>query len=234
MEEEDNIEKENFESESKELTPREIAFRVFRGLIALVAIFGLLYLSGIYQSSFYRRTPLGIKEENLESRLDAENISLPLTIFILANDDSYGSRRTRREARELVENASRIWQQASIQFQVKKLTVLLTRDDELTVFLENPRAFLREFEKYDPEAINVFLLRSLGGINGVAFGSLRSVAVADYTTVYDFRALAHEVGHVLGLEHVPVDRGRLMYKGANGFEFSLEEIMRARDSAIRF
>ena len=68
----------------------------------------------------------------------------------------------------------------------------------------------------------------------MAFGGLRSVAIADYTTVYDFRALAHEIGHLLGLSHVPVDRNLLMYQGANGSELSLEEIMRAREIAPRF
>ena len=69
---------------------------------------------------------------------------------------------------------------------------------------------------------------------GIAFGGLYSVAVADYTTVYDFRALAHEVGHVLGLHHVSGSRGQLMYRGANGFKLSLEEIERARLKAQEF
>ena len=60
------------------------------------------------------------------------------------------------------------------------------------------------------------------------------MAVADYTTVYDFRVLAHEIGHLLGLSHVPVDRNRLMYQGANGSELSLEEIMRSLEIVTRF
>ena len=52
--------------------------------------------------------------------------------------------------------------------------------------------------------------------------------------MYDFRAFAHEVGHVLGLDHVSGSRGQLMYRGANGFDLSLVEIERARISAQEF
>ena len=63
---------------------------------------------------------------------------------------------------------------------------------------------------FDEATINVFLVGNLGGINGIAFGGLNSVAVADYTTVYDFRALAHEIGHILGLHHLLGSKGQLM------------------------
>ena len=77
-------------------------------------------------------------------------------------------------------------------------------------------------------------MKSLHGINGLAFGSARAVFVADFTTVIDFRTFAHEIGHVLGLGHVPRDRGGLMFRGANGFNLTLEEVMVARERAEEF
>ena len=93
---------------------------------------------------------------------------------------------------------------------------------------------MQTIDAFSPATINVFLVGNLGGINGISFGGLSSVAVADYTTVYDFRALAHEVGHTLGLSHVPEVRGRLMYQGANGSLLSSKEIQRARIGAQTF
>ena len=55
--------------------------------------------------------------------------------------------------------------------------------------------------------------------------------VADETTVYDFRATSHEIGHVLGLSHVgPVSR--LMARGVNGFNLIEFEIEVARNKAL--
>ena len=55
--------------------------------------------------------------------------------------------------------------------------------------------------------------------------------VADRTTVFDFRANSHEIGHVLGLQHIgPVNR--LMASGVNGFDLTDEEIEIARRNAL--
>ena len=92
------------------------------------------------------------------------------------------------------------------------------------MFFDTPGVFIRSIDEVDPLTINVFLTRNLWGINGIAYTGLYTVAVADYTSVYDFRVLAHEVGHMLGLEHVLESDGRLMYREANGFALSPQEI----------
>jgi len=228
---EEGLEQQN--EEQKEPTVREIIWRYIRGIIALVVIFGMLYISGIYQFLFYQRTAPSIVQENIESVLDAEGVTIPLTVIILKNDEALGSQRTKEDVIRLVDNASEIWKQANIQLLIQDIFVLDVKDDEIEVFFSTPRLFIHSIEEYNSETINVFLTRTLNGINGIAFGGTNSVAVADYTSVYDFRALAHEVGHILGLTHIQ-NNGRLMHQGANGFELSLEEIMRAREWALRF
>ena len=55
--------------------------------------------------------------------------------------------------------------------------------------------------------------------------------MADYTTVNDFRTTAHELGHILGLNHVePINR--LMARGKNGEILLSEEVFIARNNAV--
>lgn len=202
--------------------------------VSLLVIAGLLYFSGIYQATFYQRTPTDVTEETRESVVDAEIVTVPLTVFILSNDKSGGSGRLEEDARRIVSNASKIWEAAAIDLKIKNIYRPRVSDEEIRVFYSSPNQFVSNFELFDPETINVFLVGHLGGANGIAFLGIRSIAVADYTSVYDFRALAHEVGHILGLSHVSRDQNRLMYRGANGTSLTLEEIMVARESALRF
>jgi len=223
-----------FDIDSQEKVKASIFSRVLQGIVAFIALVGLLYISGGYQYFFYQRTPPSVNQAEIVSRVDAQILQLPLTIFIIIGSESYGSVRSEENALYLVENASRIWNQAGITLTIKNIYTISKSDGEMKIFSDTPVAFIQNLNEFDEATINVFLVGNLGGINGIAFGGLGSVAVADYTTVYDFRALAHEIGHVLGLHHVPESQGQLMYQGANGFKLSLKEIERARLRAQRF
>lgn len=208
-----------------------MVFRVLRIVVAFSAIIGLLYISGAQQYFFYRKTPDSVRQEPVSSVVDAETLTVHLTVFLLTNDESDGSRRSPEDARRLVVDASEIWKQAGIQLVVEELFILEKSDRELELFFTSPFLFMDSIEKFNRSNINVFLVGNLKGINGISFTGSNAVAVADYTTVYDFRALAHEVGHALGLDHV-AEGGRLMYRGANYFNLTLEEIIHARRSPL--
>ena len=222
------------ESDGIEKVESSTLSRILQGAVALVVIIGLIYISGAYQYLFYKRTPPSAKQAPVESRIDAETLIVPLTIFIVTAKEPYGSIRSKENAINLVENASRIWDQAGISLVTKSIYEIEKGDKEIEVFYDTPYLFFQDIGEFDETSINAFLIGNLRGINGIAFGGARSIAVADYTTVYDFRAFAHEVGHVLGLDHVSGSRGQLMYRGANGFDLSLVEIERARISAQEF
>ena len=200
----------------EEITRKEsLTWRVTKGIVALVVVFGFVYISGIHQYFLYQRTPPQIQQQEVQSQLDAERFVVPLQIYIM------DSQRVEEDIVRLVENSDRIWSQASIDLEITSI-------QELNVSTENLQEFIQTFKEYDSSTVNVFLVKNLNGINGISYGGLSAVAVADYTTVYDFRVLAHEIGHILGLSHVPVDKNRLMHQGANGFNLSLQEITRAR------
>ena len=166
--------------------------------------------------------------------LSAEGVWVPLNIFILRNDEILGSDRTLSDVDRLTSNASAIWQQADINLEIESIVEIVLSDGEIQALLDFPQTVTYVVDSYNKKGISVFLVSSLQGINGLAFSGMHSVFVADFTTVIDFRVLAHEVGHILGLEHVPSDKGRLMYRGSNGFVLTFSEVVTARERALEF
>jgi len=226
----------DFNEEPEEPQKKKTWPYVARGIVALL-ILGLVYMYGIQQALFYQRTPQGVSQRETESVLDAETITIPVNIFVLTNNEDFGSERSEEDITQIVANASKILNQADIDLRINEIVFLEMSDDEIGELLSNPSRNVNKIEKYDPNAINAFLSRTLKGIhgvNGIAFTGIRTIAVADFTTVYDFRVFAHEVGHVLGLDHTNDSRNRLMYRGANGLELTAEEVLRAREFASEF
>ena len=146
--------------EKREPTKKEIIWKYTRAIIALFAIIGVLYISGVYQALLFRKTSISVKHEIVESMLDAQKIILPLQIYLFVNNES-GSGRTEDNVRHLVENASGIWSQAQIELSVEKITYLESNSEEIDDFLNNPRDFTAGLKNYNDRRINVFLRETL-------------------------------------------------------------------------
>jgi len=200
-------------SEEDVIAEHSLLYKILRALVGLILVLALLHISGVYQYSFYKRTSPSASQEVVADHTDAETITIPLTVFIIVADKPYGSDRTEEDVRRLVENASRIWDQAGISLSIREIHTISKTSSEIQTFFDSPSMFVQGVDGVDTSTINVFLIGILQGINGIAYTGLDSVAVADYTTVFDFRVLAHEIGHVLGLRHAEGSRGQLMYRG---------------------
>lgn len=206
----------------------------FWGVLATLSLLGVLYFTGIYQSLLYQKTSETAERPVVESMINEEVITVPLNVIIFRNDESMGSTRSVEGVENMIVNANNVWHQANIDFTTVALTEVQKNDDELIEFQYKPGDFITTLEEFDSNVINVFLVRTLQGINGISYGGLRTVSVADKTTVYDFRALAHEIGHQLGLDHRDDDDLHLMTQGANGFVLDINEMITAREEAELF
>lgn len=216
------------ETDDEPLAPPPWWVRAGRTLFAIIALASILYLSGIHQYFFYHRTPDSAEPPIIASKITTEELIIPVTVHILTGTP--GSERREDDALRLIANANRIWHQANITFALQTVAYHPITSDDRRAFERDPHTFITQSETYDPTAANLYLTRTLNGINGLAYGGTNAIAVADFTSTLDYRTLAHEFGHLLGLPHVP-NTEQLMSSGATGTDLSLEEIATARVSA---
>lgn len=197
----------------------------------------MLYVYGIHQGLLFQRTDTGVESDNEyiphEVLREDDLIVLPVRVFVLVNPEE-GSTRTQEDVNRVIDSASEIWDQAKIDLSVTQVEFIELDDEQVTSFFSNPAPQIRTIADPRPGEINLFLSRALSGLNGVAFRGLESVAVADYTTSFDFRVLAHEIGHVLNLDHISSDRSHLMYQGGHGTVIPYESAKKARTAAQKF
>lgn len=160
------------------------------------------------------------------------DIHIPVVLHIVKNSGRVNTIRNKDNVLTLFQKSQDIWNQARIVFDTTLEETVL--DDSAQKSVER-----QDFEKLysvipiNNRALHVFFVQTLGGPNGIAV--VPSLAlIADKTTVNDFRATAHEIGHLLGLRHTDESRGRLLFRGVNGTQLTQEEIGLARYGAKIF
>jgi len=188
--------------------------------ILLAAFFGVLFANYNYSSEV-----ISIRDEAFEATL---------TINITAHRVSSGqlqSVRTHADIERVMEAAEKIWEQAEIRLNYEIVDTEFDESTEAAVYSENYRAVYSE-NYYRDGAINIFFVNALPA-NGIAIDP-SAAFVNDRTSVNDFRATAHEIGHLLGLQHTTASQTRLLYRGVNGTLLTPAEIDLARANAETF
>ncbi len=164
-------------------------------------------------------------------------IILPITAYIL--DDIEGERSSQRSAeqlREVYERVNAIWGPAGIIIDLQAVHRVQLPGTYLTAVSSSDfdrfyRGVNQDFSLPDPSLLNAFYASDIGGPNGITPFRTRTFFVTDFPSVHHERVTSHEIGHILGLHHVPDDAGRLMYSGTNGMTLSKEEVAVARYAA---
>lgn len=203
--------------------------KIISSIIVLVVIISVFYVyGGIQQLLLFQPTSPDLEQSSIESTLSLDNIIVPVNVFAIMGDN--GTQRTYSEIHNLLIQNQNIWSQADVKFSVENISFIEIDEQNPISIIQDPISFLDSIEGYRTDQINLFLTRRFSGLNGVAFPGLKVIFLADITTTRDFRVLAHEIGHILGLRHTDsmID---LMYQGAQGVRLSEQEILQARDVA---
>lgn len=161
-----------------------------------------------------------------------KSIHVPVVLHPVRGSKVFSTQRTNQNILSLFAKTQNIWKQADIVFDVTIKEASL--DKTLSFRIERgDYAVLAVSPDVNSSSLNIFFLKSLSGVNGIAI-SHNVAAVADRTTVNDFRATAHEIGHMLGLRHTNDDPNRLLFRGVNGTSLVEDEIRDARSVAQSF
>ncbi len=215
--------------EVEELTEKEdksLFTKVGKAVVALVLALTLIYFSGLREYFFFDRTSPDLEVAEIESAFELEVVEIPINVLIIREPVS-GSQRDSEEVEILIQNTSNLLNQADLELKKTNFYEEELEREEVSEILSGNFLFL---EKLSNREINLILVRTLRGLNGVAYPSRNTIIIPDYTAGRDYRTFAHEVGHILGLGHVD-DPRYVMSQGERGVLFSEEEIIKMRQIA---
>lgn len=139
----------------------------------------------------------------------------------------------------LFEKVNAIWSQAGIRFEIEGIQPLQALDMAPKKWFERDRNWVKAAiptQQFSPTAIDVCFVREMGP-NGFFYGEPVVVCEKpEFTKVRGgaddpvARVTAHELGHVLHLQHRQ-DHTNLMASGRNGTTLNNQEIKDARERA---
>ena len=147
---------------------------------------------------------------------------------------------TENEARAIFDEVNDIWAQAGIRFELEAIDSLQALDLASKRWYIKDRDWVKKAiptDQFSPTAIDMCFVKDMGP-NGFFYGE--PVVVCENPEFHKVsggaanpvaRVTAHELGHVLFLQHRQ-ERTNLMASGKNGISLNAQEIKDARKRAL--
>jgi len=168
---------------------------------------------------------------NLNNADTQEQIIIPIKVHLITDtSNQYTTSKNEQYIIELLNEVNYIWSQTDIIFQLEEITITNVSFEAIPNAINSNTFELENHQNFDNKKINIFLVQSLNGLNGLAIPQINSALISDYTTVSNYRTTAHELGHILDLRHIE-PQTNLMARGKHGESLSQEQIEKARNNA---
>lgn len=170
-------------------------------------------------------------------------ITLPVRVHLVRSGSHPRLQATFDETviRALFTEVNTIWAPAGIRFEIELVDTLQALEVPPKKWFERDRNWVKAAiptQSFSPTAIDVCLVREMGP-NGFFYGEPVVVCeTPDFTKVKGgadnpvARVVAHELGHVLFLQHRQ-DHTNLMASGRNGVSLNQQEIKDTRERALQ-
>jgi len=194
-------------------------------IFVLLLITAIVLLTVLFRSTD-RPGPIDLQVDTNDSQL-----TLNIVAHKVAGEHRFVTKRDHEDIMRVINAAQKIWSQANIVFEISVIETKISEQAIKAFTNGNFNAVLEE-DFYQQGVINIFFIDNLPA-NGLAVNP-SAAFVNDRTSVNDFRATAHEIGHLLGLQHTSSSRSRLLYRGVNGTLLIPAEIDLARTNAEAF
>lgn len=152
---------------------------------------------------------------------EGERVVLPVRLHRVVDSGLFTTSRSPRNATDRFRLGAEMWGSVGVDFDVEIVDTVLS-ESQIVGLESGDVNVLSSFSLDEPAYIHGFFLGSFDRVNGIAFSG-RSFAVVDDTSVRDYRTIAHEIGHLLGLSHTQDSIGRLMFQGSDGHMISDQE-----------